>query len=416
MLGAIDAEFGITEALGQWLTTAYMLAVGITVPVVTVLTAKMSVRKVTLLALVIFAAGAVCDLCAPNFALLLFGRVLQAVSTGITMTLLQTIAMTRFPPGQNGTAMGVAGMAMGFAPNIGPLIGGAFVGVGWRAFFALVLGLACVFALVLIVFLRSEVDPRRPAKLDLPSLLLSTCGFTGLLMAFTNAAQMALVSTGVLLPLLAGVCLSAVFVWCQGRISNPLINMKIFASGKYRVGFAFTACLTACFMGITLVLPLFVINVGGHSTVDGGLVFLPATVAAVAINPLSGFMADKFGARPVCVGFGAVLVVGSVLMIFMSAQTPLWLVSVLQLVRGIGVSGLMGPITSHALSQLKGPLVVHGSAFLIMGRQASASFGTACMMIAVSALGQTEWAFACAFALSAAFAIIALILAIWKLR
>jgi hypothetical protein len=60
--------------------------------------------------------------------------------------------------------------------------------------------------------------------------------------------------------------------------------------------------------------------------------------------------------------------------------------------------------------------VVHGSAFLIMGRQASASFGTACMMIAVSALRQTEWAFACAFALSATFAIIALTLAIWKLR
>ncbi len=64
---------------------------------------------------------------APTFGVLVFGRVLQAVGAGITLPVLQSIAMTRFPKGQNGTAMGIAGVAMGFAPNIGPLIGGALV-------------------------------------------------------------------------------------------------------------------------------------------------------------------------------------------------------------------------------------------------------------------------------------------------
>ena len=124
--------------MGQWLTTIYMLTLGITVPAVTFLSQKLSVRNVVYLALCLLLAGGIVDVLAPSFPVLVAGRVLQAVGAGVTLPVVQSIAMTRFPAGQNGTAMGIAGIAMGFAPNIGPLIGGALVdSYGWRSFFML---------------------------------------------------------------------------------------------------------------------------------------------------------------------------------------------------------------------------------------------------------------------------------------
>ena len=87
-------------------------------------------------------AGSVAGFFAPVFGVLLVARVLQAIATGITLPLVQTVAMTRFPRERTGTAMGIGGIAMGFAPNIGPLIGGALAGTwGWRSFYVILVGL-----------------------------------------------------------------------------------------------------------------------------------------------------------------------------------------------------------------------------------------------------------------------------------
>ena len=160
MLGGVSADFGIDASVGQWLTTIYMLALGITVPAVTFLSQKLSVRNVVYLALCLLLAGGIVDVLAPSFPVLVAGRVLQAVGAGVTLPVVQSIAMTRFPAGQNGTAMGIAGIAMGFAPNIGPLIGGALVdSYGWRSFFVLFDVVVVVLILATTALVKREDAP-----------------------------------------------------------------------------------------------------------------------------------------------------------------------------------------------------------------------------------------------------------------
>ncbi|MFR7651335.1 MAG: MFS transporter, partial [Eggerthella lenta] len=160
MLGDIMLQFGLTVDLGQWLTTSYMLVLGITVPVATFLSRRFSVRRHVFIALAFFLVGALADLFAPNFGVLLAGRVFQAISTGMLMPLMQTIAMTRFPRGRQATAMGVAGIAMGFAPNIGPTIGGAMsFSLGWRSFFVLLVVIMLALAAAAAVAIKPSAAP-----------------------------------------------------------------------------------------------------------------------------------------------------------------------------------------------------------------------------------------------------------------
>lgn len=422
MLLGVQASFGTTEAVSQWLTTLYMLVIGITVPLVAHLSRTLSVRQLMLASLGLFILGSVIDWLAPNFIVLLIGRVPQAIATGITLPVLQMVAMTRFPKGKTGTAMGIAGVAMGFAPNIGPLIGGALVtSLGWRSFFIMLVVLLAILLVCTLVLIAKEDAPMHDAHLDWMSFVLSTIGFGGLLLGFTNAATSGLTDPAVIIPLVLGIICIILFIVRQTRIKDPLVSMDIMHNRPYVVSLTGQCMLFASFMGITLVVPLFVQNICGLTALDAGIVFIPATILAVVFNPLGGILSDKIGAGPVLVGGGIFLAAGAVSMVFVDANTPLWLLTLMQTIRGIGVSSLIGPFISWGMSRLPGPLMNDGSIFFTTLRQCCASFGTAIMMLLITGIAQmgagaAVLAYQLAFGFSALLSVAVLIIGIIALR
>lgn len=420
MLGGVEADLGVDANFGQWLTTVYMLVLGITVPLVTFISLKISTRSMLFMVLGVFFTGSFVAFLAPNFPVLVLARVMQAFAAGITLPLVQSIAMLRFPKGQNGTAMGISGIAMGFAPNIGPTIGGALVDSwGWRSFFLILMAALAVLFVLTLLFVDREEVPEREASLDLPSFFLSTCGLGGLLLGFSDASSFELSNPAVWGFLLVGIVCLAAFVLRQRSIEQPLIDMRIFESRRYRASFVIQDCLFGSFMGITLIVPLYVQGLCGGSALDAGLVFIPATVLAIVFNPLAGILADKVGPRPVTIVAGILLFVGAATMAFIDEGTPLWLVTIMQTVRGIGVSSLIGPLNSWGMSELPHRIMMDGSAFFACIRQACASFGTALMVFAISAFaatGSAEMGYHLAFGLSALLSFCVFVGAVWKVR
>ena len=387
---------------------------GITVPVATFLSRRFSVRQHVFIALAFFLVGALADLFAPNFGVLLAGRVFQAISTGMLMPLMQTIAMTRFPRGRQATAMGVAGIAMGFAPNIGPTIGGAM---------SLLVVIMLALAAAAAVAIKPSAAPDKSARLDVVSLAQSTLGFGGLLLAFSNASSFSFESPFIWAPLVLGALFLVLFVRRQKRVDDPLISMDIFSSRQYRAGFIAQNLLNASFMGVTLIVPLYVEGLCGGTALEAGVVLLPGTVAALVLNPLAGVLTDKVGVRPVALVSGAFLATGAVLMSFLDADTPLYVTTLCQAVRAVGVSGLVGPLTSWSLAQLPRPIVADGSSFCISARQACASLGTSVMVFLIAVAGASAaglanpaLAYQLAFGFSAVMAVATLGFIVAKVR
>lgn len=431
MLTGVCEDFAIDAAVGQWVTTIYMLVMGITVPVVTYLSRRFSLKRLVFLALGFYFAGSVVGFFAPNFPVLLVARVLQAIATGITLPLVQTVAMTRFPRERTGTAMGIGGIAMGFAPNIGPLIGGALAGTwGWRSFYIILAVLLALLFVATVLTVKSHGDHETDAVFDFPSFLMSTVGFGGLLLGASNAATMALANPQVWLPAVVGAAFIVAFIVRQRRVAHPLISMDIFGSRHFRAAFVGQNCLFASFMGITLVLPLYIQGPCGMTALEAGIAFIPATVVALFVNPLAGILLDKVGPRVVCITGASFLTVGAASFMFLDATTPLWLLTFWQGVRAVGVSALVGPLNSWGLSGLPGKIIMDGSAFFATVRQASASLGTAFMMLLISVLGAGAAAgaavdagatlaalpYQAAFGLSSLFAAVVLVTAVWKIR
>ena len=418
MLVTVCDEFGIATSLGQSLTTSYMFVLGAVVPLSAYFMGRFRLKGLAAGSVALFAAGSVVCACAGGFFSLFAGRVMQAAASGMLLPVLQTIAMTHFPDGRKATAMGIAGVAMGFAPNIGPTIGGAMVDtLGWRSFFVLLTVLSAAIVLFCLAFIERHDDAAHPAPLDFLSFVLSTAAFGGMLVGCSEASSVPFSHPLVWAPILVGAAALVWFVMRQRRIEDPLIDMAIFADATFRAGFVAQCLLFASFMGITLLVPLYIENLCGGTPMEAGMVLLPGTVAALIVNPLAGILTDKIGVRPVVVVSGVLLSIGAVSMVLCDESTPLWLVCVMQGVRALGVSGLVGPLSSWSLKGLAGKRIADGSAFATAVRQTCASIGTAAMVFCIegAALAGAA-AFHAAFAVSAAFAVAALACIVARIR
>ncbi len=418
MFTGIAADFGLEVGLGQWVTTLYMLVLGITVLLVAFLMRRFPLKSIVLAAFAFLLAGALIDSIAWDFASLLLGRVLQAIAAGITMPMMMSVIMTSFPREVQATAMGISGIAMGFAPNVGPTIGGFMAEfAGWRSFFVLLSVATVVLILCALFFIEKSNKPERKTHLDMVSFLLSAAGFCSMLLGFSNASSFEIGNPFVWAPVVLGCVFVFLFVRRQKKITQPLISMNIFASKRYVISFIATIFLNASFMGITLILPLFIENVWGGNAFEGGLSLVLGCVTALLFNPLAGFLTDKIGVKPVVIVGSLFLFAGAVSMVFINGSTPFWLIMALQGIRQMGVSSLIGPLTSWGLACLPFAIMTDGSSFNTAARQVSASLGTALMVFAITlapVLGSVELAYALSFGISAFFALAtAIVCLIW---
>lgn len=379
------SDLGSDIGWGQWLATLYIFAMGAAVPLASFVQRRFSVRTLMLMSYGLYLAGSLCDFMAIDFAMLLVGRVLEALATGVLMPLLQTIAMTRFPESRHGTAMGVAGIALGFAPNIGPVVGGALCeAVGWRFLF---LGLSAASAVLLLLTMAvvRERDAREPAtRLDWLSLVLSTFGFGGVLLGFTAAANMPLGEPLVWAPVAFGVLAVGLFLRRQRSLAQPLINLRIFSFRPYRRAMGVQCLLYGCFVGMTLVIPLTIIDGAGYTAFEAGAVLFPGALAALVFEPGAGAASDRFGVRRVAIFGGAFLVAGAVGIALVPLAAPLWVFAAFQTLRCVGLTTLIPSTTAWGLGPLGAEgITPDGSAALIMARQIFAALATAVMVFLV---------------------------------
>lgn len=129
-------EFNVTATTAQWLLTGYMLVNGALIPLAAFLIERFGTRRLFLASMLFFTVGSLICGVAPGFSIILVGRLIQAVGGGIMMPLVMTIILSVFPPEIRGKGMGILGLAMMFAPAIGPTLSGWVIEhYNWRLLF-----------------------------------------------------------------------------------------------------------------------------------------------------------------------------------------------------------------------------------------------------------------------------------------
>lgn len=388
-LPIIMKDFSITAIQGQWLTTAYMLINGIMIPISAYLVGRFTTRQLYLFAMIVFSLGTFVAAISTQYWMLIAGRMIQAVGAGIVLPLQMIVILYMYPIEKRGYAMGIIGLAMNFAPAIGPTFAGWVVqNFEWNRLFYFILPIALV-DIVVALFVMKNVGEVSKLKLDYLSVLYSSMGFGGLLFGFSNASSNPFFSMMVLLPLAVGTVSLILLVKRCNKSAFPLLNFAVFRYPGYRTSILISFVITAGMFGSILLLPIYLQTLRGLPPMTSGLVLLPGSILMAIMSPITGRLFDRYGANKLAI-IGLVLITAATAAFgFVDLETPIATIVFLQVVRALGFSTTLMPLQTAAFNAVPMGLVSHASAMFNTQRPLAGSLGTALFVVIMTIVSQT---------------------------
>lgn len=379
-LPKIMEDLQLQETVVQWLQSIFMLVNGIMIPITAFLIERFTTRKLFMFALGIFGIGTLVCSIAPNFSLLMTGRVLQAAGAGIIMPLMQTILFLIFPLEKRGTAMGMFGLVIAFAPAIGPTLSGWMVEqFPWRSLFYIVIPIV-IFDIILAYFVLKNVTEQKDIKVDILSIILSTLGFGGLLYGFSTAGDAGWTSMHVLISMIVGAIALVFFILRQLKLEDPILEFRVFKNPVFTLTTALGMVTFMAMIGAAVVLPLLMQTMLGFSALESGMALLPGAILMGLMNPITGRLFDKFGAKWLSITGLTIVTITTFMFTNLSSETTFVYIATVNGIRMFGISMVMMPVTTAGLNQLPVDLIPHGTAMNNTMRQVAGAIGTALLV------------------------------------
>ncbi|PTH28368.1 DHA2 family efflux MFS transporter permease subunit [Staphylococcus arlettae] len=383
-LPAIITGLEITETTAQWLITGFMLVNGIMIPLTAFLMDRFHTRPLYIFAMSAFLVGSIIAALSPNFTLLMFARVIQAVGAGILLPLMQFTVFTLFPPEKRGFAMGLTGIVAQSAPAVGPTLTGFLIDTfSWRAPFIVVAAIAIIAFIIGTIFVESN-NTTKHTELDKTSVVYSTLGFGLMLYGFSSAGNLGFSSPIVILSLIMGLIIVAIFVIRQIKLDNPLLNMKVFANRTFSLSAFSSMILFIGIVGPALLIPMYIQSGLGLSAILSGLVILPGAVVNALMSVYTGKIYDKYGLKILAIPGFILLIIMTILHCFLTTDTPYWYIVVIYALRMFAVALIIMPLNTIGINALQPENISHGTAIMNSLRIIAGAIGTAVMITILS--------------------------------
>ncbi len=383
-LPAIMNDLAVDATTVQWLTSGYSLVEAVVIPLSAYLIGRFSTRQLFISAFALFTAGSLAAAIAPNFWVLLLGRVLQAACTGMSMPMVFTVILLVFPREKRGTAMGVIGLIIGFAPAVGPSVAGLLVdSVGWRALFGVVTALSVVVIVLAVAVLKNYGDFAR-APFDKLSVVLCTVGLVCLLYGLSTFASTDNMIVTVAL-MVAGLVLCLLYVRRQLKLPEPMLQVGILGTRKYATSVIIIVIVQAALMGTGVITPLYIQGVLGFSATMSGVAMLPGALIGAFMGLVSGRLFDRFGVRRVVIPGVIVAVLGASGLVRLGIDSGFITLTLTYTVLVVGLQFTMTPLNTWGVNSLPNSVIQHAQGVSNTLNQVAASMGTA-VLVSISAL------------------------------
>lgn len=296
-------EFGIGTSTVQWITTGYLLMLACIIPASSYLKKCFTTKTLFVTAICLFIIGTVMAAVTPVFSLLLAGRLIQGVGTGIALPLMFNIVLEQVPEERLGLMMGIASLITAMAPAVGPSIGGLIVSnFGWRMIFVALLPLL-VLAFLFGIFSIRQVTDTKKISFQFADYLFLAAGFACFIFATSTASESGWTSVPVIVLFLASIISLVIFYRRSIRSKNPLIDLHVFRTLPFTLSVFVILLIQFICLGLGFLIPNYAQIVSGQDAFLAGCLLLPGCLLGAVLSPVSGRILDRFGAeRPILAG------------------------------------------------------------------------------------------------------------------
>jgi EmrB/QacA subfamily drug resistance transporter len=386
-INTIAKELNTSIDAIQWITTAYILAMGIAAPFAGWMDNRFSVKRVHIASLFIFCIGSVLSSLSWNIQSLIVFRIIQGIGAGIILPTLQT-ALIHYSGGTKiGSLMAIVGIPALIIPILGPSLGGLIVSnLPWRWIFYVNIPI-CFIALLLAHKLPKAEPINKKQSLDSIGTLLLSGIFITFILGISNARSLIL-SSGTLesmsavIPFVLGLLfLIAFIIHSLQTKSEPVIDVRLFKLPGFSSSSLLIIISGIISTGTMFILPLFFQQVRGESALIAGLMLAPQGLGMLITRGSAGKLTDRIGARFVVLVGLVIVVIGTIPFMFINSQTNIIVPFISLLIRGAGLGGVFVPITASIYEGLKDEQISYGTITQRILQQIGGAFGTAILAI-----------------------------------
>ena len=376
-LHTLASDLHTSVATIQWVSTGYLLAMGVTIPIAGWAQRMLGGKRLWMLALVLFLVGSVLASLAWNPASLITFRAIQGVGGGVMLPMMSTLVMQAAGGKNLGRIMSIVGLPAVLGPILGPVLGGLILQhLHWSWMFWVNVPF-CIAGLVLAAIVLPADGPLRRAPLDVVGFALMAPGLVGILWGLSNTSKAGgFGRADAVAPLIAGLVLLGGFVaWALRRRARALIDLLLLKHWPLASSSLLLFLSGITLYGAMLLLPLYFQELRGTSVLQAGLLLIPQGVGTFLSRQVAGRLSDTMGARwLVATGF-AIVAIGTLPFAFAGANTSYLLLMAALLVRGVGLGAVTMPLMALGFRGLQRSQVPDASIISRIAQQVGGSFG-----------------------------------------
>jgi EmrB/QacA subfamily drug resistance transporter len=367
----------------QWVITGYLLSLAAVIPITGWAARRFGAKRVYLTSLVLFTIGsALCAVATSTTELVLF-RVLQGAGGGMIMPIAQLIMAQVAGPKRMGRVMGIVAMPAMLGPILGPVVGGTILqSLHWSWIFLVNVPIGFV-AFILGWRMLPQTESGEAGRLDVLGLALLSSASTAVVygLAQLGTPNTSLTAPIVVLPIVAALLLTGVFCWHALRVERPLLDIRLYANRIFAAASFTTFALGAALFGAMILVPLYYQEVRHESLIATGLLVGPQGLGMLVAMPVAGRLTDRFGGGRVALGGVSVLCLSTIPLAFIGADSSIAGISVVLLVRGVGIGFSFMPAMTTAFASLRPDQLSDATPQLNVLQRIGGAIGTAVLAV-----------------------------------
>ncbi|HXE93537.1 MAG TPA: DHA2 family efflux MFS transporter permease subunit [Gaiellaceae bacterium] len=352
-LPVIREDLHATVESLEWTVNAYTLTFAVLLLTGAALGDRFGRRRMLAVGLAIFTVSSAAAALAPSAGVLIAARAAQGVGGAIITPLTLTILSAGVPANRRGAFIGAWSGIAGLAVAFGPLVGGAVVsGISWHWIFWLNVPIGIV--LIPLALRRLDETYGPAAKLDLPGVALASVGLTGIVWGLVRGHGQGWTSPEIVISLVAGALVFALFVLWELRTAEPMLPMRFFQNRVFTLANVASLLMFFGMFGSIFLLSQFFQTVQGYSPFGSGLRILPWTIMPMFVAPIAGALSDRIGGARL-MGIGLTLQAGGLasLAAISTPTTPYWHLVLPFMVSGIGMAMFWAPVANVVLAAVR---------------------------------------------------------------
>jgi len=375
-LPTIAGNLGASLTQSTWVITSFAVSNAIALPLTGFLSRRFGEVKLFVWATALFSlCSLLCGLSTSMDMLVLF-RVLQGAVAGPMYPITQSLLVSIYPREKRGMALAILGMVTVVAPIAGPVLGGYITETySWEWIFFINVPIGLFASSVVAAQLGKRVEQLRKARVDWIGLVTLVLGVGSLQVLLDKGNELDWFHSTMILSLaiVSTISLVVFLVW-ELTDDEPIVDLRLFRHRNFAAGTLALVLAYAAFFSIGLLVPLWLQNTLGYTSIWAGLATAPIGVIPVLLTFWVGKYATRFDLRWLAAFAFIVMGVTCFMRGSFTVDVDFYHVALAQLIQGLGVALFFMPILTILLSDLEGPEVSEGSGLATFLRAVGGSF------------------------------------------